>query len=163
MKLNKLKWYVVLFFLLAVLVLAGCSKKAATPDTTTDTANVAASQVTLFKSQSCGCCDLYLRYMEKNDYAVTVNQVDDLSPVKDKYHIPQQMQSCHTSVIGNYFVEGHMPTEAIVKLMAEKPDIAGIALPGMPSGSPGMPGSKQGRWTIYAVGKDGSITEFMKI
>ncbi len=89
--------------------------------------------------------------------------MDDLAPIKDKYNIPRQLQSCHTSIIGDYFVEGHVPVEAIARLIAEKPDIAGIALPGMPSGSPGMPGAKQGTWTIQAVGKDGAVTEFMKI
>ena len=63
----------------------------------------------------------------------------------------------------DYFVEGHVPIEAIEKLMAEKPDIAGIALPGMPSGSPGMGGSRSGQFVIYAIGKDGTTTEFMRI
>ena len=73
------------------------------------------------------------------------------------------MQSCHTTTIGNYFVEGHIPIEAIEKLMTEKPNIKGIAMPGMPSGSPGMPGAKQGPFIIYAIGNDGSVGEFMRM
>ena len=83
--------------------------------------------------------------------------------VKEKYGIPYSMRSCHTTVIGDYFVEGHVPIEAVEKLMLEKPDIKGIALPGMPSGSPGMPGSKQGPFIVYAINKDGSTSEFMRI
>ena len=73
------------------------------------------------------------------------------------------MESCHTTVIGEYFVEGHVPVEAIEKLLAEKPDVAGIGMPGMPSGSPGMPGAKQGQFIIYSINKDGTINEFMRI
>src|SRR3989338_9954341 len=104
--------------------------------------NNAKVKATIFKSESCGCCDLYISYMDKKDFDVEAVQMDDISPIKEKYKIPAKVQSCHTAVIGDYFVEGHMPQEAINKLLAEKPDIAGIALPGMPSGSPGMPGTK---------------------
>ncbi len=120
-------------------------------------------KATIFKSESCGCCGLYSSYMDKNGFDVEVVQTDDLAPMKEKYSIPAKMQSCHTTIIGDYFVEGHMPKEAIDKLLAEKPDIAGIALPGMPSGSPGMPGKKYGQFVVYAVSKDGSTSEFMRI
>ncbi len=119
-------------------------------------------QVTIFKSQSCGCCGAYTNYMQKQGFAVQVNDISNMNPIKMQYAIPAQMQSCHTSVIGDYFVEGHIPVEAIDKLLAEKPDIAGIAMPGMPSGSPGMPGSKE-PFVIYAIGNDGSIAEFMRM
>lgn len=89
--------------------------------------------------------------------------VDDMAPIKSRYAVPATMESCHTSVIGGYVVEGHMPIEAIEKLMSEKPDIKGIALPGMPYGAPGMPGSKDGPFVIYALQNDGSVTEFMRI
>ena len=125
--------------------------------------NNAKAKATIFKSESCGCCDLYISYMDKKGFDVEAVQMDDISPIKEKYKIPAKVQSCHTAVIGDYFVEGHMPQEAINKLLAEKPDIAGIALPGMPSGSPGMPGAKRSPFIIYAVAKDGSTSEFMKI
>ena len=125
--------------------------------------NNAKAKATIFKSESCGCCDLYISYMDKKGFDVEAVQMDDISPIKEKYKIPAKMQSCHTTIIGDYFVEGHMPEEAINKLLAEKPDIAGIALPGMPSGSPGMPGAKRGPFIVYAVNKDGSTAEFMRI
>ena len=86
-----------------------------------------------------------------------------MSSVKANYEIPSQLESCHTAVIGDYFVEGHVPLEAVEKLLMEKPDVAGIAMPGMPSGSPGMPGTKRGDFIVYSVNNDGSYEEFMRI
>ncbi len=85
-----------------------------------------------------------------------------MSSIKEKYQIPQNMESCHTAVIADYFVEGHVPIEAIEELLKEKLDIDGIALPGMPSGSPGMPGQKIEAFKIYAL-SDGMASEFMTI
>jgi hypothetical protein len=86
----------------------------------------------------------------------------DVSVIKEKYHIPDELHSCHTTVVGNYFIEGHVPMEAINKLLNEKPDIDGIALPGMPIGTPGMPGPKEAPFVIYQV-KDSVYSEFMTI
>ena len=85
-----------------------------------------------------------------------------MSSIKEKYQIPPSMRSCHTVVIEDYFVEGHVPIEAIKKLFAEKPDIDGIVLAGMPSGSPGMPGQKTEAFKIYAL-RDSQTSEFMII
>lgn len=121
-------------------------------------------EINFYKSQSCGCCSVYEGYLRsKGDLIFKTNNVENIAPIKSKYGIPNELQSCHTLVIGNYFVEGHIPLEAIEKLIKEKPDIAGIAMPGMPSGSPGMPGAKKGDFVIYAVNKDGSSKEFMRI
>ena len=125
--------------------------------------NSGKAKATIFKSESCGCCGLYASYIGKKGIDVEVVQTEDMDSIKEKYKIPAKMQSCHTTIIGDYFVEGHMPKEAIDKLLAEKPDIAGIAMPGMPSGSPGMPGSKRGPFIVYTVNKDGSTSEFMRI
>lgn len=124
--------------------------------------DAAKPEITIYKSSSCGCCGLYGNYIKK-DFTVKIMDLPDLTPIKSKYAVPSSLQSCHTSIVEGYFVEGHVPKEAIQKLLAERPDIKGIALPGMPSGSPGMSGSKEGSWTIYAVGNDGRVTEFMKI
>ncbi len=101
--------------------------------------------------------------MKRNGFDVEVKQVSNLAPVKEQYDIPKNLLSCHTSLIDNCFVEGHVPVEAIEKLLAEKPDIKGISLPGMPSASPGMPGKKNGPFIIYSISGNGSIAEFMRI
>ena len=119
--------------------------------------------MTVLKSGGCGCCGVFGNYLEQKGFDVEINDVSDSISIKSQYKIPTSMESCHTTIIGNYFVEGHMPLEAIEKLIAEKPNIKGIALPGMPYGSPGMPGTKEGEFVIYAVQNDGSTTEFMRI
>ena len=119
--------------------------------------------VEFYKSMSCGCCGIHSDYLRRQGLDHQIITVDDVSKIKKKYGVPTSLWSCHTIILGDYFVEGHMPKEAIEKLITEKPDIAGIALPGMPSGSPGMPGSKTETWIIYAVNHDGSYGEFMRI
>ncbi len=85
-----------------------------------------------------------------------------LITIKQKYNIPVEMQSCHTTIMGKYFIEGHVPFEAVNKLLKEQPDIDGIALPGMPIGTPGMPGDKDEPYVIYQL-KDGKYSVFMTI
>ncbi len=87
---------------------------------------------------------------------------DSVGEIKDDLDIPEDMRSCHTVIVEDYFVEGHVPVEAIWKLLEEQPEIDGIALPGMPSGSPGMSGSKDGPWVIYSI-SDAGIEEFMTL
>ena len=141
------------------LLLTACSKVNLTGD------SVALNEkVTFYKSGSCGCCSVYLNYLQsKTNLAPDVVNLEDLSPIKKSLGVPANMESCHTLKIGDYFIEGHMPVEAISKLLAEKPDIKGIALAGMPSGAPGMPGGKLEQFVIYAVHKDGTQDVFMTI
>lgn len=146
-------------FIIAILVLsvlAGCASSKLDPA-------FVGQKITVFKSESCGCCDLYVNYLEKQGFAVEVQDLLDLNDIKKELKIPQSVRSCHVSKVGDYFVEGHVPVEAITKLLKEKPDILGIALPGMPSGSPGMPGAKTEPFVVQAVHKDGKITEFMRL
>lgn len=124
---------------------------------------VSGETATYYKSISCGCCEVHSKYLGSKGFNIKMNNLQDVSEIKSKYNIPYEIQSCHTAVIGDYFVEGHIPIEAINKLTEEQPDIAGIAMPGMPSGSPGMPGAKTEEWIIYAVNHDGTYNEFMRI
>lgn len=122
---------------------------------------LADQEITVYKTKTCGCCHVYVDYLEQNEMKVTAIDVTDLDTIKNQYGVPSHLQSCHTSVVGDYVIEGHVPLQIIVKLLAEKPAIKGIALPGMPSGSPGMPGPKTEPWTVYAIANDGTISEFM--
>lgn len=142
-----------------VLLISSCSKSTTGNVTNTNGGKTA----TVFKAPGCGCCSLYVQYLEQKGFAVTTKDTDDILKVKKDYGVPMDMQSCHTVAIGNYFVEGHVPIEAVEKMLTEQPDIAGITMPGMPSGSPGMPGSKQGDFVIYAVHQDGTTSEFMRM
>ena len=118
--------------------------------------------VEVFKTPSCGCCYGYVLFLEKEKFNVKQTDMRSLHSIKQKYNIPLEMQSCHTTIIGKYFLEGHVPLEAINKLLKEQPDIDGIALPGMPVGTPGMPGDKDEPYVIYQL-KDGKSSLFMTI
>jgi hypothetical protein len=119
--------------------------------------------VDMYKSISCGCCVGHASYMNGKGFNVNKIELQDLTSIKEKYNIPKNMQSCHTEIIEGYFVEGHVPIEAINKLLGERPNIKGIALPGMPSGSPGMPGTKNEDWIIYSQDLEGNWEEWMRI
>ena len=118
--------------------------------------------VEVFKTPSCGCCYGYVLFLEEEKFKVKQTDMRNLHLIKKKYDIPLEMQSCHTTVLGKYFIEGHVPIEAINKLLKEKPDIDGIALPGMPIGTPGMPGEKEEPYIIYQL-VDGKSSVFMTI
>ena len=147
-----------------VLFIAGAFILATTRASSFETVSNFNGEITIYKSGSCGCCGVYSNYFKNkgNSDVRTVN-LEDVETFKRQYGIPARLESCHTTIIGDYFVEGHVPLEAVEKLLTEKPDIKGLAMSGMPSGSPGMPGAKSGEFVIYAINKDGTYNEFMRI
>lgn len=98
----------------------------------------AGARVEVWKSPLCGCCGGWVRHMTSQGFDVTVHDVDDVEPIKTANGIGSQLASCHTSVVDGYVVEGHVPASDIRRLLAERPAIKGLAVPGMPSGAPGM-------------------------
>ncbi len=100
-----------------------------------------AGAITVWKSPTCGCCGGWVDYMRGKGYQVAVNLVADPDPIKAKLGVPEALYSCHTAKVDGYLVEGHVPEAAVAKLLAERPDLKGIALPGMPDGAPGMDGT----------------------
>lgn len=121
-------------------------------------------EIKIYKSGSCGCCGVYGGYFQREGNSdAEIVDLENIDGVKSQYGVPSAMESCHTTIIGDYFVEGHIPLEAVEKLLIEKPDIKGIAMPGMPSGSPGMPGAKKEDFVIYAVNRDGSYEEWARL
>ena len=118
--------------------------------------------VEVFKTPSCGCCYGYVLFLEKEQFNVKETDMRSLHSIKQKYNIPLEMQSCHTTIIGKYFIEGHVPLEAVNKLLKEQPNIDGIALPGMPIGTPGMPGKKEEPFVVYQL-IGGKFSIFMTI
>lgn len=126
----------------------------------------AAAKATVFYSLTCGCCSNYISYLKQKGFQVEakVKDPNSLSLVKSQNKVPSSLEGCHTSVIGNYVVEGHVPVEAIQKLLTEKPKAAGIALAGMPLGSPGMGGWKKEPFQVRLItleGEDGGL--FMEL
>jgi hypothetical protein len=105
----------------------------------------------VYKSPTCGCCDAWIEIMESSWFQIDVHEVDDVTAVKHDWGIPAEMASCHTTIVDGYFIEGHVPAKAITRLLEERPDFDGIAVPGMPAGSPGMGGQASGPLKVYAV------------
>jgi len=112
-------------------------------------------KATLYKNPQCSCCEGYAAYLRDNGFDVEVKPTNDLAEISRKAGVPEQMEGCHTAFIDGYVVDGHVPVAVIEKLLTERPAIAGITLPGMPMGSPGMAGEKTEPFTVYAVTKDG--------
>jgi hypothetical protein len=110
----------------------------------------------LYFSPTCRCCRGYADYLKSAGFIIRLMPVENPERIKDQLGIPESMRSCHTVIIGSYFVEGHVPVAAIAKMLQEKPRIKGIALPGMPPGAPGMGGTRQGNLVVYAI--DGQRT-----
>lgn len=109
----------------------------------------AASGVEVFRDPSCGCCGAWAEHMRKSGYAVTVTDTAEIEAAKRRLGVPEALWSCHTAVIGAYVLEGHVPAHAVARLLAQKPAIRGLAVPGMPSGSPGMEGPLE-RYDVVA-------------
>ena len=119
--------------------------------------------MTLYKTPECGCCEGYADYLRAAGFVVTVKPTNELSEISRNAGVPSGLQGCHTTILGDYVVEGHVPVEAIKKLLAERPSVKGISLPGMPEGSPGMSGTKAAPFTIYAIDEDGKPSVFATI
>jgi len=118
-------------------------------------------EMTVYKSPTCGCCGKWITHMEENGFNVTAVDVLEMNIVKEKYGIDRQLASCHTAVIDDYFVEGHVPANDVKRLISEKPDVLGLSVPGMPVGSPGMEmGDRIDNYAVIAIGKDGDTQVF---
>lgn len=106
---------------------------------------------TLYKDPECGCCEGYGAYLGQNGFRVTVVPTSDLSQINRQHGVPPNLEGCHLTLIDPYVIGGHVPIGPINRLLAERPNIRGITLPGMPLGSPGMAGPKTEPFTIYEV------------
>ncbi|WP_135822364.1 DUF411 domain-containing protein [Halostella litorea] len=106
-----------------------------------------------FRSPGCSCCGRYASYLREHiDGTLDETETDDVDAVKRRHDVPAELRSCHTLVVDSYVVEGHVPVEALATMLDEQPAIDGIALPGMPAGSPGMGGTKSEPFTVYGFG-----------
>lgn len=141
--------YLISLLLVGVLLagLAGCGNS-------TDTSNLEGKKITVYYSPNCSCCGRYIDYLEKQGLQVKAVQTQTRELTRAEQGIPRKAASCHTSVIGNYFVEGHVPVQSISKLIGEQPDIAGITIPGMPKHAPGMGRPNDSTLQVQSVGTD---------
>lgn len=106
-------------------------------------------EVVMHKDPNCGCCSAWAEHLEANGFKVKTVAERDMQAVKRRFAVPQRLTSCHTARVGGYVIEGHVPASAIRRLLREQPALAGLAVPGMPAGSPGM--ETPGRTDPYDV------------
>ena len=96
------------------------------------------AEMLVYRSPSCGCCGAWVEHMRAAGFTVRVENLEDLSPVKQQFGVVPALQSCHTAIIDGYVIEGHVPAEDVRRLLTERPQATGLSVPGMPIGSPGM-------------------------
>lgn len=125
-------------------------------------ARAAAPLIEARKQRGCGCCEGWADHVRASGFACTVATYDDLGPIKAALGVPEALQSCHTATVEGYALEGHVPAAAIRRLLAERPAIKGLAVPGMPLGSPGMPGDPPDAYEVIAFGEGDAQSIFMR-
>jgi hypothetical protein len=106
--------------------------------------------ITVYKTPNCGCCVKWVEYLRKEGFEVKAVNRDDLTPIKQRAGVPSAMSACHTALVDGYVVEGHVPAQAIRKLLHERPNTLGLAVPGMPANSPGM-GEMDGKLKTFTL------------
>jgi hypothetical protein len=121
----------------------------------------AVTTVTVFKDPNCGCCKSWVEHLRKHGFDVVARDTSDVSGIKRSARVPDRLVSCHTAFVEGYVVEGHVPAADIQRMLKEKPKVAGIAVAGMPAGSPGMEvGSRVDKYDVVAFNRDGTTRVF---
>jgi hypothetical protein len=125
-------------------------------------ATAAPLTMTVYKSPSCGCCKSWIAYMKKEGFDLRVIDQDDLREVKSNAGVPASMESCHTGLIGSYVIEGHVPADLVRKIVAEKPKLLGLSVPGMVNGPPGMDDGPKQPYQVIAFTRDGKTSVYAR-
>ncbi len=126
------------------------------------TKDAGALEVTVYKSPTCGCCNKWIAHLEANGFKVNAHDLADLTQVKLEHGVRRELTSCHTALVDGYVIEGHVPAEDIQRLLQERPDVVGLAVPGMPMGSPGMEGPTSEPYNVLTFDRNGNTTVFAK-
>ena len=124
-------------------------------------AMAAAADITVYRSPTCSCCGQWIDHMQAAGFHVQDIVTEDMATIKAEYGVPEKMASCHTAIAGGYLIEGHVPAADVQRLLSERPDILGIAAPGMPIGSPGMEsGPRVDSYTVFSFDQTGETATF---
>ncbi|HEX9084664.1 MAG TPA: DUF411 domain-containing protein [Gemmatimonadaceae bacterium] len=116
--------------------------------------------ITVYKDPGCGCCKSWIEHLIKHGYRVDAKDTPDMTEIKRTLGVPTGLAACHTAIVNGYLIEGHVPAADIDRLLAQKPKIAGLAVPGMPAGSPGMEGMRAQRYQVLTFDKSSKTTVF---
>ncbi len=117
-------------------------------------------KVDVYKSPSCTCCAKWAAHLEEHGFSVATHNEGNMNAIKKKFGVPATKASCHTAVVGDYIIEGHVPAEDILELLKQKAPVAGLTVPGMPLGSPGMEAPRGQPYVVYTFDKDGNTEPF---
>ena len=161
--LTNFRWIKLLLLLAIPAIAAGLIIMAAEINHITADGPLKEKMAAVYRSAGCGCCANYIAYLKRAGVRVEEKLTEDMAAVRKKFSVSDELSSCHTTQIENYTIEGHIPIEAIEKLLAEKPNLAGIALPLMPAGSPGMPGRKVETFNISGFTAAGSSSPYLSL
>ena len=123
-----------------------------------------ATPVTVYKSRTCGCCAKWVDHLRAEGFDPQVHDEEAMDRIKDELGVPQAVRSCHTAIAGKYLIEGHVPAGDIRKLLQQRPKVAGLAVPGMPGGTPGMaePGARPSDFEVLSFQRDGKTDVFAR-
>ncbi len=117
--------------------------------------------ITVYRSPSCGCCSGWIKHLQEHQFNVIDIKTNNMNKLKQKYGIPSKLASCHTAIIDDYVIEGHVPAADIKQLLSQKPNIIGLTVPEMPVGTPGMEmGNRKDPFSVLTFDKDGNTTIF---
>jgi hypothetical protein len=116
--------------------------------------------ITVYKDPSCGCCKSWIEHLIKHGYRVDAKDTPEMTEIKHTLGVPDALSACHTAVVNGYLIEGHVPAADIERLLKEKPKVAGLAVPGMPMGSPGMEGPRAQHYEVLSFDKAGKTKVF---
>jgi hypothetical protein len=116
--------------------------------------------ITVYKDASCGCCKSWIEHLIKHGYRVDAKDTPDMTEVKRTLGVPDDLSACHTALVNGYLIEGHVPAADIARLLKQKPKVAGLAVPGMPMGSPGMEGPRKEHYQVLSFDKTGKTKVF---
>ncbi len=133
---------------------------AGTAFATLSSRDAGALEITVYKSPACGCCSKWIAHLEANGFKVVAHDREDMTSVKIENGVRREFSSCHTAVIDGYVIEGHVPAEDIQRLLQDRPAVAGIAVPGMPIGSPGMEGPNPQAYDVVTFDAVGNTNVF---
>lgn len=150
----------------ASLFVAACGNADAAPDAAQQLAaggDPSLPELLVYKSPTCGCCNGWIEHMRQAGFTVDARDMTDMMSVKLDAGVPTAMTSCHTTLVDGYVVEGHVPAEQVKRLLEERPEIAGIAAPGMPSGSPGMEGPNARPYQVLSFDRSGRTEVFAEV
>lgn len=137
-----------LALVIGVGLLAGCSKVNN------------AQQIAVYKSPTCGCCKKWITHLENNGFDVTAHDTNNVGAIKQEHGVAPQLGSCHTALVNGYVIEGHVPADSIHRLLKEKPAATGLAVPGMPMGSPGMEGPRKDAYNVLLFNRSGDTAVY---